>query len=408
MLQALVQVFGMVIGFFIVRKLSIQEYAYYTIANTILGMLTVISDCGISTSVYAQGAKVWLDKKKLGAVVRTGIVFRKNFAALSIALSFPILSYMLFKQGATWSSIFLISITLIPSFKSTLTDTLYEVVPKLHQDLRALQINQLLVSILRLFLIGIGLFLFPYTWIALLSNGIPRIYGNLKLRKIVEKNADLSQPVDNLVKKETIRIVKRIAPSSIYFAFSTQISLFILSYLGVTNSIAEWGALGRYSILFVLFASIINIVLIPRYARMKNDYKPLLFFAHKIIFFAIVILIIIYVLSYFFSTQMLWILGEKYVNLHDALLLIILNSGFAFVSNTCHSLNICKGWVINSIVYLLLNIIPLIFFALILNLSSFEEVLMYNLFIQICYFLAHYLILNTQLYLKTANSNDLL
>src|SRR6187551_3753536 len=67
---------GFVTGVMIVRMLPIQEYALYTLANTMLGTLVIFTDSGISNGVMALSGKVWKDPKKLGVVFATGLSLR--------------------------------------------------------------------------------------------------------------------------------------------------------------------------------------------------------------------------------------------------------------------------------------------------------------------------------------------
>src|ERR1700684_1365568 len=71
--QVLIQALGLIRGILIVRLLPTKEYAFYTIANTMLGTITLLADGGISNGVISQGGKVWNDKRKLGSVIVTGL-----------------------------------------------------------------------------------------------------------------------------------------------------------------------------------------------------------------------------------------------------------------------------------------------------------------------------------------------
>jgi hypothetical protein len=170
--QTIIQVLGLLSGIIVIRLLSINEYALYTIANTMLGTMSILADGGISTGVLSQGGKVWHDRQKLGAVIVTGLYLRKKFAIGSLILAVPILIYLLKHNGASWLNCILISLTLIPAFFAALSDSLYEVAPKLLQDIVALQKNQLVANISRFLLLAGSLFLLPWTFIALLGNGI--------------------------------------------------------------------------------------------------------------------------------------------------------------------------------------------------------------------------------------------
>jgi len=149
--QALVQGLGLLVGVLIIRLLPKEEYAFYTIANTMLGTMTVLADGGINNGAMAAGGEVWQDRYGLGKVLRTSIHMRKKFAVYSLIVTIPILIYLLNKQDAPWTSILLITLALIPSFWAALSDSLLQTVPKLHQAIPPLQKNQLLVSLMRLF-----------------------------------------------------------------------------------------------------------------------------------------------------------------------------------------------------------------------------------------------------------------
>ena len=83
--QIIVQILGFASGILIIRLLPVQEYALYTLANTMLGTMTVLADGGISTGVMSQGAKVWQNKVMLGKVLATGLDLRRKFAIFSLS-----------------------------------------------------------------------------------------------------------------------------------------------------------------------------------------------------------------------------------------------------------------------------------------------------------------------------------
>ena len=92
--QMLIQGIGLISGILVIRLLPTHEYALYTLANTMLGTMTILADGGISPAVMAQGGKVWDDRDKLGAVLVTGMELRKKFVMVSLAVSIPLLIYL--------------------------------------------------------------------------------------------------------------------------------------------------------------------------------------------------------------------------------------------------------------------------------------------------------------------------
>jgi O-antigen/teichoic acid export membrane protein len=150
--QLVVQLTGFVSGIIIVRLLSTQEYALYTLANTMLGTMTMLSDSGIANGVMAEGGKVWQDKAAVGVVLSTGLKLRKKLGLISLAVTLPVLAYLLLTHGASWVATVLIIAAIIPAFFAALSDSLLEIIPKLHQDIKPLQRNQAEVSLGRMVL----------------------------------------------------------------------------------------------------------------------------------------------------------------------------------------------------------------------------------------------------------------
>jgi O-antigen/teichoic acid export membrane protein len=366
--QIIVQAVGFVCGILIIRLLPVQEYAFYTLANTMLGTMTVLADGGISTGVMAQGGKVWQDKEKLGVVLSTGLDLRRKFAIGSLVVSAPILLYLLVHNNASWLTAVLITASLIPAFYAALSDSLLEIVPKLHQSILPLQKNQVAVGVGRLVLTSLTMFVFPWAFIAVLAAGFPRIFGNIQLRKISYSFADKYQQPDKETRTAILALVKRIMPTSIYYCVSGQITIWLISVFGNTTSLAQLGALGRLSMLLSLFSALIATLVIPLLQRFMQIMGVL-----------VVLLGAIVLLVYLFSTPILWVLGDEYNGLAYELLLSMVGSCVSLMAGIVFSLYSSRGWAINPIMLITVNLLTVIGFASILDLSSLKGVLFLNI-----------------------------
>src|SRR2546423_11234316 len=100
--QAIVQILGFFSGILIIRTLSQQEYAYFTIANTMQGTLNLLADIGISVGVLSIGGRVWQDKNRFGQLINTALGLRRRLAAISVLVVTPILYFLLVKNGAAF------------------------------------------------------------------------------------------------------------------------------------------------------------------------------------------------------------------------------------------------------------------------------------------------------------------
>src|SRR5919109_308470 len=98
--QGVVQLIGFASGILIVRTLTQRDYAYFTIANTMQGTISVLADIGISVGLISIGGRVWQDPHRFGQLVNTGLALRKYLGAIVILVSAPVLCFLLFRNGA--------------------------------------------------------------------------------------------------------------------------------------------------------------------------------------------------------------------------------------------------------------------------------------------------------------------
>ncbi|MFD2290052.1 polysaccharide biosynthesis protein [Mariniflexile gromovii] len=379
--QMVVQGLGFLCGILIIRLLPLEEYALYTLANTMLGAMTMLADVGVSNGVMAQGGKVWQSREKLGAVLMTGLHLRRKLAFWSLIVTTPILFYLLLHNGAGWLTSFLIVLSIIPAFYASLSDNLLEIVPKLHQDIYSLQKNQISVSIGRLVLSAILVFIFPWTFVAILASGIPRVLGNIKLKKIAYNFADESQKPDSIIRKDLMAIVKRVLPSSVYFTFSGQISIWFISLFGTTMALAQVGALGRISLIFNLFSALFGFLIVPRLARLPNEKHILLKKYLQTILLVFVFYTGLALTISLLSKEILWILGEKYSGLEYELILSIVGFCVSALAGVSFSFYSTRGWIIHPIIVILVDLSAVVSGVFIFPISNLKGVLQFNIYV---------------------------
>ncbi|MGJ8716053.1 MAG: polysaccharide biosynthesis protein [Maribacter stanieri] len=379
--QLLVQAVGLVSGIMVIRVLPQSEYALYTLANTMLGTMMALANGGISTGLMSEGGKVWTDKIKLGEVLKSGSQLRNKFGIISFIICSPILAYLLIKNDASYTTITLLILSLIPAFFSSLSEFILEIPPKLKQDLIPLQKNQLAVNFGRLALLGLTIFIFPYAYIAIIAAGIPRVWGNFKLRKIASKHVDFEQKGNEVVRSNILATVNRILPESIYYSISGQVTIWLLAIFGSTSSIAEIGALGRIALLLNIVAIVFSTILAPRFARLKNNFRELLAKYVQIQILGLLIFTIITIISYIFENQILWVLGDKYSQLQSELLLQVIGSSLIVFSSIVFTTYSYRGWIIHPIISIFISLATLVIAISLTDVTTLKGVLILNIII---------------------------
>jgi O-antigen/teichoic acid export membrane protein len=379
--QLVVQALGLISGILIIRMLTPAEYALYTLANTMVATMTLLADGGISAGVMAQGAKHWDNPIQLGRVFTTGFNLRKKFAVVSLLVASPVLLYLLNYHGASWFMAFVITLALVPTFITNLSNQLLVVIPKLNEDIYPLQKIEVGVNIARLLFLGLFVFVFPFAFIAVLAAGIPQIWGNKRLFKLSSKYADLKQREDKVVEKEIYTFVKRMMPGVIYYCLAGNLTIWIASLVGSTNAVAQLGALGRLAMILTVSNVLFNTLITPRFAKMVVSSKQLLKKYGQIKIGLICFSIVTTLVVWLFSSQILWVLGPDYINLDREVVLVVVASCINFIGTASFSLYISRGWVIHPWVSIPIEVCSIIIGVLFIDISTIQGILNLNIFI---------------------------
>lgn len=387
--QALIQIIGFASGILIIRFLPTNEYALYTLATAIYSNMVILADSGIKTSVMAQGGKVWQNREELGKVIATGFQLRRIFAVGSIIISVPIMLYLLHHHGASWWMAFAITLAIIPAFFAALSGTLFEIVPKLHQTISKLQRIQVIASAIRTILILALLYFFPYTFLALLAYGISQIWANRKLKKLANEFIEATARSSSQVRREILKMVKRLMPESVYLCISGQITVWLISIFGSTAAVAQVGALGRLAMVLSFFGVMFGALISPRFSRLVKN-KELIFKRFVQIQIGLLFLGLLVVGgTWIFSSEMLWVLGEGYSNLEFEIILLMTGNFIGLFAVSNFYLCTSRGWVINPLISIPVSVIAIIIGAILFDVSSLRGIFVFNIFINIVMMIMH-------------------
>ncbi|WP_373529160.1 lipopolysaccharide biosynthesis protein [Nostoc sp.] len=384
--QILVQALTLASGILIVRTLEQQQYAYYTIANSMLSTMNILSDSGISIGLSAIGGKVWQDRYRFGQLINTAMRLRYFLAAISISVVTPILIWILIRNGASIGYTVLITIVVLLGLNFQLTTGVLIVVPRLHSQISRIQNLDILSAISRLIFLGLGYLTFWNATVAIASGSLVSGLQRFVLGRLAEENIDAKVSNNQEDRKFILTTIKHSLPNSIFFCIQGQLGIFLISIFGSTQNIAELGALGRIAVIFTIINSVMATIILPSFSRcqsvviLRRRYFQILG-----IFLLFGILIIAYV--YIFPEQILWIVGNKYSHLKNELFMIIFVTFISSFLGMMTSLNLAKGWVEYSWIDIPMKLILQIFLLMNLDISTIKGVMIFSLLSQISSFL---------------------
>lgn len=377
--QGLVQLIGFASGILLVRWLDQDEYAYFTIANTMQGTINVLGDIGISIGLVAIGGKVWQDRQRFGQLIATARHLRTKLGLVAILVVTPILYWMLTRNGAspTYAAILIgaILIGLVIQFSLGILG----VVPRLHSDLSRIQKIDLTGAIVRLIVLVGCAFLFLNAAVAIFVSTMAFLLQFWMLRRYAARMVDLDAP-ENAEDRSAIKgFIKSQAANAVFFCLQGQITVFLISFFGSrAASVAEVGALGRLAMIFTVLGQLHLNVFVPAFARCQT--RTRLRWLH----FAIVGGVTAFCLAVigaaaFFPNQFLFVLGDKYSHLQHELLLMIAGTVMNVLTGTLWVLNASKGWIAGSWLYIPLTLGTQIVLIPFTDFSNVTQVLIFNL-----------------------------
>jgi len=192
--------------------------------------------------------------------------------------------------------------------------------------------------------------IFPVAWLACAGAGLAQLWTARRTRALVAPIIDLEARPDAAATCEILQQMGRLAPSAIYYAFAGQLNVWLISFFGHAESVAEVGALARLAMVFTIASSIIALRYVPRFARLQASSRDVLkiFWAAQTALFAAAAAVI--GLVALFPSPALALLGPNYASLTFEVTLAVAGSAAAIVAGAAYSLAAARGVILAPVV----------------------------------------------------------
>ena len=379
LVQAAVQIIGFLSGILLVRWLPQQEYAYFTIANTMQSTINLLADIGISVGLISIGGRVWQDPHRFGELINTGLGVRRKLGAFAILIITPVLYFMLIKNGAPFLYELALIAVVLAGLLIQFSLGVLGVVPRLRSDLARIQVIDFSGAIGRLLLVVGLVYLFSNAGVAISTAAAAWLLQYALLRHYVVRVVDLSAAENPEDRRTIMDLVRKLAANTVFYCFQGQITVFLISFFArQVSSVAEVGALGRLAMIFSVLTNLLTNVFVPAFARCQ-DKRKLRWLYLGIVGGVIAFSLSVILGAWIFPGEFLLVLGNKYAHLHRELLLMVGGAVFAALTGTFWALNASKAWVAGAWLYIPLTLVTQIALIPYTDFSSVTGVLTFNL-----------------------------
>lgn len=388
--QGTVQLLNAAAGFLFLRWMSIESYAQYSLAFGFQGAVAILVDLGFSGSIIALVGSRGSDKNVVGNYIRSARYFRTRLffivAPLAV-IAFPLVSA---KQHWPWPTQFLLLIFILLSILFQGWMTFYAAPLLINRHLRNYYQPQVISAIGRtvlclLLYLGSALTAWVAVWINAIVIAVTGLFYRADARRLVVEPT-VSNPQTN---REMLRYLSPLIPGTVFTAFQGQALILLITIFGQTRNIAEVGALGRLSQLFLLLGAFNAVIIAPYIARVASQYLVQRYF--QILGIAIVIAVAVLFAQFLFPRPLLWVLGPKYQNLQRETTWLVAVSCLNYVCGVMWTMHSARKWIYwwATISYICLLLVTQIACLLLIDLSTTMGVIYFSLFTNSALFLLH-------------------
>lgn len=344
-LQGIVLLVNAVTGFLLVRTLDKQEYAWFTIVNSLLATISILTDSGLTSAMSSVGGRVYNDRERFAELMALTRRFRLIFMTIATGIMLPVGIWMLrLNHAAPWNSALLLLAVVVSAIPAAEAAVL-TAANRLHSRLRQIVQADSVMSLSRLTLVSAGAALGGIGAVAAsMITAFSQWLQLLVLRRQTHDLATVPHEATGAYREPMLGVVKHMLPMCIFQCVQGQITTWVLSLFANPATVADVGALSRLGIIITfLFLPLQNIVL-PMIARAADPVRVRRLCALTL-GSSLGMSGVIVGLGIACANPILWLLGPKYTHLHPELACYLIQIAMGFLSHAAMGIAMTRGWV---------------------------------------------------------------
>lgn len=342
--QGAVQGISILIALFLVRNLSISEYAKYGLAAGFQFTTSVLMDLGYASTIIPLVGDRIADRALVGRYVRAAKSHRDRvFWALAPVTSVLFL-YMTHRQHWSWPIQIALLASILVALYSSGPVAYFGAPLILYRRLRAYYAPQSITSCCRLLLFSllrtIGCL---NAWIAAGLGAVNITLNGYFLKRKSLESIEWPEAADTRTRAEVHHYILPGTPALVLGAFHGQIALFLIGIFGSTVGLAQVAALTRLGQIFNLMMTFNVVIVEPYVARLSREHLPRTYF--RLLALALLGCILLSLLSFMAPGIFLWPLGKQYASLRNLMGWVVMTACINYIAGLIWIMNRSRKWI---------------------------------------------------------------
>lgn len=338
------QVLNVVTGIYLLRTLSLEGYAQYSLAFAFQTTAIALTNLGLTDSIVPLVGARGDDPSVVGRYVRTAQSLRNRlfiFVAPAVAVAFY---FVVRTRGWSTPTLLWMLVPVLASLYLSVSVAGWSAPLLLKRRLGDFYLAQTIPSVARLICYVLANAVRQLnSGFALLMNAASICLNGLIARNRSAAFVNLPQHADRATESEVIRCMLPMVPAALFTAFQPQVALFLVSIFGDTVEIAQVAALSRIAALFAIFSAFNSVLIEPYVARVSAQRLPRIYL--RILGCAVLLGACLSAMGFAFPWLLTWILGAKYSDLGNVIGWVVLAAAISSVANVMWIMNRGRRWL---------------------------------------------------------------
>lgn len=334
-----------VTGLFLVRWLSVEQYAIYTVATTVTGAVAVLSKAGTNVGFVSILGRHWPDYPRLSSAIAALRQARRTLFVCLVPIVLLLAAFLLYKNSVSPLTSVVILVLLTVFWVGEMNSkTVDQILFFAHQTTRVQALDSGIAVFrfaLTAILYGFGLLSAASAFAMTSLMAVLRIFPiNRWVFQLIPRPDKPPMPEDS---KEVMDGVRSQLPVDAFYVLQGQIVLLLLSLHATTAVIAGYGAMSR---IVALMAPI----------RVLNEafYIPIAAKANRRVVVRTILLLscanaipglCLITITLLFPSHVLWLVGPQYAHLEEEMYVMVFATAFSLTGGMFWNLVAHQGWM---------------------------------------------------------------
>jgi len=338
--QSAVQLLGIGAGLLFVNYLPVEQFALYTLANSVLSFFTFASDLGSTSSLVYFYRTTSHEPGAFESMLAAVSSLRRTAFILGAVIAAVALPAAAAARGLPAKDALFCTVGVLAAVWFQIEASLGVLTLRLANDYGRSYRAELAGGLLRLALaaalVGLG---GRIAWLAVLTGtAATALVATLARARHSRPTADLAGS-----RRRVVRYLLPSLPNALYFSVQGPLTVWLSATFGSTRTIAEVGAIGRLGLVVSIFGSLTGVVFLPYLARVQDER---VYLARFLQFGALLALLggLLFAAAAGVPKLFLALLGPRYNGLHAELLFVVGGAWLTLLDGYLVNVNFSRSW----------------------------------------------------------------